>query len=223
MPWVELAREDSERGELVLREREQSGPTRHLELRANGVFVMDTALTESEEALAATALAGHPAPARVLVGGLGLGYTARRVLADPRVAVCTIVEIEPALVRWFADGLVPSGPDLLGDPRVEVWVGDLFELLDRAAGYDLVLLDVDNGPSGLVHEENHRLYQAAGLAALQRALAPSGELAIWSASSEPGLLAALRTSFDRVAEVAVPVVLQGRSEEYWLLLARGLS
>src|SRR5437870_12019133 len=114
---------------------------------------MDTAETTSERALARVALALHESPETVLVGGLGLGFTLAEVLADERVRRVVVVEIEPALVGWLRDGTVPHGPALLEDVRVEVLVGDVAEVIAAAgdATYDLVLLDVDNGPGYPVH------------------------------------------------------------------------
>ena len=109
--YVELARAESERGELVLRQRRDDGAASVLELRANGVFVMDTAETTSEVALAAAALDLVDDPRDVLVGGIGLGFTMHAVLADPRVERCTVVEIEEALVGWMRDGTIQPRPD----------------------------------------------------------------------------------------------------------------
>ena len=156
MEYVEIARAESERGELVLRERRDEGAPPALELRANGVFVMDTVETSTERALAAAALALVEEPRAVVVGGLGLGFTMHEVLADPRVERCAVVEIEQALVDWMRDGTVPHGPALLADERVVVVDADVAVALAEArpASYDLVLLDVDNGPGYLVHEQN---------------------------------------------------------------------
>ena len=103
--YVELARAESERGELVLRERRpvDGGPT-SLELRANGVFVMDTVEVSTERAMAQAALELVEEPRAVVLGGLGLGYTMHELLADSRVEKCTVVEIEPALVEWLRAG-----------------------------------------------------------------------------------------------------------------------
>ena len=131
---VEVARAESERGELVLRQRTEPDGSTTLELRANGVFVMDTRETSSERALAREALARHEAPGSVLVGGLGLGFTLAEVLADPRVRRVVVAEIEPALVGWLRDGTVPHGPALLADPRVEVRVADVADVIGEAEG-----------------------------------------------------------------------------------------
>jgi spermidine synthase len=204
-------------GELVLRQR-PAATGDVLELRANGVFVMDTAETSSERALAARALSVSTRPDHVLVGGLGLGFTLAAVLEDARVRRCTVVEIEPALVGWLRDGTIPHGPALLAEPRVDVVVADVAAHL-RAAGdaaYDLVLLDVDNGPGYLVHDDNAALYERGFLAATRRVLRPGGALVVWSASRAPALLEHLAAAYDDGEEIACPVTLQGRAEHYWL-------
>jgi spermidine synthase len=216
---MELARAQSERGELVLRRRQHG----ILELRANGVFVMDTAETTSERALATEALARHDDPAVVLVGGLGLGFTLAEVLADLRVRRVVVAEIEPALVGWLHDGTVPHGPALLADPRVEVSVGDVRELLADAgeATYDVVLLDVDNGPGYLVHDANALLYRAPFLRDVRRVTRQA--LVIWSATTSAELEAALAEVFDEVRALPYDVRLGERSETYWLYVARVAS
>ncbi len=215
-----MTRTRSERGELVLRERRdplQPG-TPHLELRANGVFVMDTLEHTSERALASRALGFAADPRRVIVGGLGLGFTLAEVLADPRVELCTVVEIEPDLVAWLRDGTVPHGPALLADPRVRVVVEDVAVALRAApaASYDLVLLDVDNGPGYLVHDANAELYRAPALADARRALAPGGLLVVWSAAPAPALRAAMAAVFGAAEEVAYDAPAHGRVGEYFL-------
>jgi spermidine synthase len=223
--YVELARAQSERGELVLRERRQPGATPVTELRANGVFVMDNAEFASEEALASAALALVPQPREVLVGGLGLGFTAHRVLADLRVERCTVVEIEEALVGWMRDGTVPHGPTVLADARARVVVADVGAALAEAAAasYDLVLLDVDNGPGYLVHEGNSALYRAPFLTEVRRVLRPGGALAIWSMDEAAGLRQVLGEVFDETDALPHPVRLQDRDEDYWLLVGRKAS
>lgn len=211
----EIARATSERGELVLRRRSDGS----LELRANGVFVMDTVETSTERALASRALSLHLSPARVLVGGLGLGYTLATVLGDERVERVTVAEIEPALVEWMRDGTVP-GDTLLADPRVTVAVGDVAAVLRESEGatYDLVLLDVDNGPGYLVHDANARLYEAPALEQAMRATRPGGTVVVWSAAEAPELGATMARVFGpwRSEAVAYEVDLQGRAETYWL-------
>src|ERR1700759_388549 len=122
---------------------------------------MDTAEHASELALADAALSSVPDPRRVLVGGLGLGFTLDRILGDRRVEHVDVVEIEPALVEWMRDGTIPHGRQLLADAPARVVVADLVHALAEAGhtAYDVVLLDVDNGPGQLVHEGNAAIYQ----------------------------------------------------------------
>ncbi|WP_028645001.1 hypothetical protein [Nocardioides sp. URHA0020] len=222
MEYAEIARAESERGELVLRERRPENGPSSLELRANGVFVMDTVEVTTERALATAALDVVEAPVAVVVGGLGLGFTMHEVLADSRVEKVAVVEIEQALVDWMRNGTVPHGPALLADARVTVVVADVAVALAEAApsSYDLVLLDVDNGPDFLVHEGNAELYRAPFLHSVRAALRDGGALAVWSASRSPDLLAALTTVFGSAEEQAHDVTLQERAERYWLYVAR---
>lgn len=225
--YLEVARSDSERGELVLRERRSgpedpaAGPT-VLELRANGVFVMDSAEHASEVALADAALDAVAEPRRVLVGGLGLGFTLDRVLGDRRVEHVDVVEIEAALVEWMRDGTIPHGRRLLADDRVRVVVADLVAAVTEAgpSAYDVVLLDVDNGPDQLVHETNAAVYDGPFLRSVRDRLRPGGALVVWSAARAPSLAEALRRVFDEVAERDHAVRLQDRDEHYWLYAAR---
>jgi spermidine synthase len=222
MEYTEIARAESERGELVLRERRENSAPSVLELRANGVFVMDTLENSSEQALADAALEQVAEPRDVLVGGLGLGYTMHRVLADKRVERCSVVEIEPALVEWMRDGTVPHGPAMLADERANPVVADIAAAVSEApdASYDLVLLDVDNGPGHLVHEQNAALYRPPFLAEVRRMLRPGGAVAIWSADPSPELEATLEEVFGNAETTGYDVTLQDREEKYWLHVAR---
>jgi spermidine synthase len=231
MEYVERARAQSERGEVVLRERQEATPgAQHreggdagvLELRVNGVFMMDTLETTSEQQLARAALAQVEHPRAVLVAGLGLGFTAHEVLADHRVEHVVVVEVEDAVVRWMRDGTVPHGPGFLADARLSVVVADIRQAVAEAApaSYDLVLLDVDNGPAFLVHEDNEGLYRADFLRTVAAVLRPGGALAVWSASESASLHEELTAVFGAATGVPFEVRLQGRDELYWLYLAR---
>jgi spermidine synthase len=224
MEYVEVARAESERGEVVLRERRDPDAqgSAALELRVNGVFVMDTVETASEQGLAATALAQVEQPRAVLVGGLGLGFTVREVLGDPRVERVAVVEVEEALVGWFRDGTVPHGPAFLADERLTVVCADVRVALAEATpeSYDLVLLDVDNGPGFLVYDENAAVYESAFLDVVRGALRPGGAVVVWSASRSAELHRELEAVFGSAAPIPFDVRLQSRDEQYWLYLAR---
>lgn len=226
LEYTEVARADSPRGEVVLRQRRDrdAGPGAPgvLELRVNGVFVMDTLETSSERGLAAAALKQVAHPRQVVIGGLGLGFTMHEVLADHRVERLVVVEIEDALVQWMRDGTVPHGPSYLADDRVTVMNADIRLAMAEAtvAAYDLILLDVDNGPGFLVHDDNEALYQAEFLGQAKEALRPGGALVIWSAAESPRLQAELQDVFGNVAAIPYDVTLQSREEHYWIYLAR---
>ena len=225
--YAEVARAESERGEVVLRGRRDpnTGPNAPvaLELRVNGVFVMDTLETTSEKALAAAALKQVENPRKVVVGGLGLGFTMHEVLADKRVEKLVVVEIEDALVQWMRDGTVPHGPSYLADERVSVMTADIRVAMAEAApaAYDLVLLDVDNGPGFLVYDDNQAVYEREFLGQTRAALRPGGALVIWSAAESPALQSEMREVFGNVVALPYDVTLQGREEHYWLYLSRG--
>lgn len=217
----EVARAETERGEVVLRRRTSPTAPDVLELRVNGVFVMDTLETTSEIELAAQALTLVAEPSAVLVGGLGLGFTLQRVLADPRVERAVVVEIEEPLVRWMRDGTVPHGPALLADTRATIVNADIAMVVAEARRtYDLVLLDVDNGPGYLVHAANEAVYEQPFLERCRDLLSADGVLVVWSADRAPELLAALEVVFGAAEEQAHAVLLQDRPEDYFLYLAR---
>jgi spermidine synthase len=222
--YVDVARAVSPRGEVVLRERRDAGPNAPvvLELRVNGVFVMDTQETSSEKGLAATALKQVQRPRHVVVAGLGLGFTVHELLADMRVERVVVVEIEDAIVQWMRDGTVPHGPAYLADERVTVITADIRTAMAEAtpAAYDLVLLDVDNGPGFLVHDDNEAVYQEEFLRQARRCLHPGGALVIWSAGESPPLLAAMQEVFGDAVAVPYDVTLQSRDEHYWIYLSR---
>lgn len=223
--YVEIARAETERGEVVLRERRVEGGPASVELRVNGVFVMDNVEVSTERALAREALALVEDPRAVVVGGLGLGFTMHEVLADPRVELCSVVEIEQPLVDWMRDGTIPGGPALLADARVNVVVADVAVALAEArpATYDLILLDVDNGPDNLVHAGNAALYERPALTSARAALRPGGALVVWSSHEAPHLEARMREVFEEVEARAHDVRLQDRDEHYWLYVARVTS
>ncbi len=165
-------------------------------VRAAGQMLMSSRTFGSEIELARVGLEVLARPARrVLVGGLGLGYTLRAVLdgvgadADAEIVVSELV---PALVDWNHGPLGPLAGNPLQDARVEVRVGDVREQL--VAAYDLIVLDVDNGPAKVAHAANAALYGERGSRAALAALVPGGVFAVWSATSDPSYVSILRAA-----------------------------
>jgi spermidine synthase len=219
--YVEVARAESQRGELVLRRRIEENAADALELRVNGVFVMDTHETSTETELAAAALDLVEHPRRVVVGGLGLGFTLQRVLADPRVEEVRVVEIEEAVVGWMRDGTIPHGREILADKRVHVVIADIAMAIAEAQDtYDLVLLDVDNGPGYLVHDGNAGIYEQLVIAGAHRMIDRGGVLVVWSASAAPVLQQVMSVVFGDCTEHTFAVVLGSRPAQYFLYSAR---
>jgi spermidine synthase len=152
---------------------------------AGGKPLMSSRMHGSEEALATLACGrvGEVDRPRVLVGGLGMGFTLRAVLdALPSRALVTVVELVPAVIEWNRERLGPLAAHPLRDPRVRIEVGDVgFTLCANPGRFDVVLLDVDNGPAAFTIMANRGLYGNGGVAAAHAALRPRGTLAVWSA------------------------------------------
>ncbi|MFT4189361.1 MAG: hypothetical protein QM621_12355 [Aeromicrobium sp.] len=199
--------------EAVVVRRREDGAT---ELRVNGVFVMDDVETSSERLLAEHVL--DDGAREVLVGGLGLGYTARALL-DGGATRVVVAELHPEVVRAVADG---AGAGPFDDDRLSVVVGDVADVVTAQppAGLDAICLDVDNGPDFLVHPANAALYETPMIERCARALRDDGVLAIWSMADSAPLRTALAGRFEHVEAAAVPVRLQGRDERYWVLSGR---
>jgi spermidine synthase len=199
--YEELDHCDTVLGELVLRRRRPvSRPDEWVyEVKLAGRFLMSSLNTASERDLATRALARLPGERlRVLVGGLGLGYTAAEALADPRVAAVDVVELLPEVVAWHRRGLVPLGTALIDDPRCRLVEGDCLELLrtGRLRGYDAVLVDIDDSPIHLLDESHAAFYSVAGLAAVRTSLRAGGVFALWtSLPAEPEVTTRLRDAF----------------------------
>ncbi len=171
-------------GELVLARRGEE-----YAIRVGGHVLMTSRTHGSEEALAehgCAPLANRARP-RVLVGGLGMGYTVRAALdrLGPRASV-TVAELVPAVVRWNRGVLAPLAGRPLEDSRVTVVEGDVGAVLREAASapFEAILLDVDNGPAALTRPDNARLYGATGLTLAREALSPGGQLLVWSAAPD---------------------------------------
>ncbi len=189
------------RGELVLRRVGE-----HFEVISNGTLLMDTRDGRSERLLVDAALRRHPRPERVLVGGLGVGFSLERALADDRVQHVTVVELEQAVVDWHATQLRPISDGALDDARVMLDVADVHAHLgDHLATYDVVCLDVDNGPDWTVTASNTRLYDDAGTRLVVGALRLGGVVSVWSAQPVPAYERVLHRHLDDVSALEVPV------------------
>jgi spermidine synthase len=188
---VVVERITTPRGELVLR---LVGAD--YEVISNGTFLMDTRNGESERLLVRAALDRHRQPASVLIGGLGIGFSAVEAVADSRVERLTIVEIEPALIDWHHGHLAPYSALALADPRTTVVAAGLHELLRSSADrYDVICLDIDNGPGWTVTDANASMYDDSGTALLASRLTDYGVLSVWSAARSPDYETTLHRHF----------------------------
>ena len=203
IPWKHLATAKiPDGGELRLMQRGAE-----LSIMSGSIELMNSRLSGSEKALASLACArvGERPNAKMLVGGLGMGFTLRAALAElgPDAKV-TVAELVPAVVTWARGPMAELFEGCLDDPRVQVREGDVAQVIREArAVFDAILLDVDNGPGGLNRDTNDQLYSAAGLSAARRALRPGGVLAVWSAGRDAGFTRRLHSVGYAAEEVEV--------------------
>jgi spermidine synthase len=158
-------------------------------VRLQGKELMNSAAAESELQLGASGVASiaNRSEPRVLIGGLGLGFTLHSALeALPKRAKVEVVELIPQVVEWNRTHLLDLNGWRLNDPRVSVLLENVASVITRAhpRTYDAIILDVDNGPVAMVDAANSRLYGSHGIRALARALTPGGRIAVWSASAD---------------------------------------
>jgi spermidine synthase len=222
-----LAYEPSPIGMICLRRRELlSEPgTVVTEITVDHEMLMSSCNTASERALAGIATEMHEGrDLDVLVGGLGLGYTAREVLDCPRVARVDVVELLPQVVDWVEQGLVPLSEELAADARFSVLSGDVYAGLEAPPErtYDLILIDVDHSPEERLGDAKGVFYTEAGLARAKRHLAPGGVLGVWSYAESSPFADALRGVFREVRVEGVTFVnrLVDEEETNWLFFAR---
>jgi len=185
--------------------------------------LMSTRVSNSEEALAtmtAARLAGRKAP-QLLVGGYGMGFTLRAALACFGAdASLTVAELMPEIIEWAKGPMQHLTGDCLDDPRVTLVQDDVAMLIDSAReGYDAILLDVDNGPDGLIRRENDRLYSHKGLQAAKAALKPGGILAVWSAHPDPEFTCRLKSAGFVVEEEMVRARPNGKGAHHRIWFA----
>lgn len=205
IPWVLLdtAQVPGNGGELSLHQR---GDEFSIRIKGHGEL-MNSRVHGSEDALAELScarLAGNLKP-RLLIGGLGMGFTLAAALQHlGKQAEIVVAELIPAVVEWNRGPLGEQAGQPLLDPRVKVVERDVADVLMREQqAYDAILLDVDNGPEGLTRKENDRLYSINGLNKAYMALRPRGVLAVWSAGPDNSFTQRLRKVGFEVDEVRV--------------------
>ncbi len=207
--FEELDYRQTSLGDLFLRRRRMSslGGIEVFEVKLGEAFLMSSLFHEVELALARLSLAELSASQLdVVVGGLGLGYTAAAALENQTVRSVLVIDALGAVIEWHERGLVPLGSKLTGDPRCRFVHGDFFALADSETGFDLakdgrrfhaVLLDIDHSPRDLLHPRNASFYKPDGLRALARHLHPGGVFALWSNDSpDEEFMSALGAAFE---------------------------
>jgi spermidine synthase len=178
-PWVTLAEATAPDGEKLVLQRRDTETV----IRVGGQVLMTSRAHDSERALAIVA-AEHlkeVAEPRVLIGGLGLGFTLRGMLEELPAAKVIVAELSPAIVEWNRTVL---NNEAMNDSRVTVYEGDVATLIRRERGLDAIVLDVDNGPSPLTTKRNRTLYGEKALGDARRALKESGIYIVWSAGDD---------------------------------------
>ncbi len=193
-------------------------------LRANRQPLMGTNASLSERCLAEQACQplGTNKNSRVLIGGLGFGFSLRRVLElVSRHSKVHVAELLPEVVKWNHEFLMEVNGKCLDDPRVRVLVEDVFQVMSNApAGhYDAILLDVDNGPIAMVKDGNERLYEERGFAVIIRALKPGGRVAFWSASQDSAFEKRLTKAGFKVEAVGAKAYEQARRNSHTIFVA----
>jgi len=202
--YREVDAEDTPLGRLTLRSyRAECGETGY-EILLDGAFLMASHGSSSERAMAGLAYARRVGPARpltVLIGGLGAGHTLRAVLDLPNVGRVVVAEIGAKVEGWNRRFFAAVNGGAVDDPRVEVLVADVLAVLRaRPDSFDLILLDVDNGPGWLAAAGNAALYDVEGLDTCAAALKPGGVLGVWSPRANPTFRTSLEARFRRVEE-----------------------
>jgi spermidine synthase len=219
--WTELGRATTPEGDqLLLRQCDEE-----FEIRFNGWELMSSRTYLSEEALARLVCEDlEREPRRVLIGGLGMGYTLRATLEaigpDARVTVCELV---PAVVDWVRGPLASLARRPLDDNRVEISIGSVIDTISTSQGrYDAVILDTDNGPESVLHEPNGFLYSRKGLEMTKSALARDGRIGFWSADRSMGFEADLEAAGMKWRRVDVDARGGDTGPEHSIYLARPL-
>lgn len=217
LPWIRLDDAQVPGGDkLQLMQRGSE-----FSIMAGTTELMNSRLSGSEEALAtlsAQRLAGRAKP-RILIGGLGMGFTLRAALASfPADSAIVIAELVPEVIDWARGPLAAIHGTSLDDGRVSIHHGDVGEAMTRGY-FDAILLDVDNGPDGLSRPSNDRLYNARGLAAAKTALTGGGHLAVWSSAPDAQFTRRLKQAGFAVEEASVRASTKRRGARHTIWFA----
>ena len=209
-------------GELRLFRRALKGAD-EFSIMLGRIELMNSRLSGSEEALATLTCAGLQVKnPRLLIGGYGMGFTLRAALAVlPPQAHVEVAELIPAIIQWAREPMAELTQNGLNDSRVTATLGDVCDIIGQAdRDYDAILLDVDNGPDGLTHEANDRLYSMAGLSTAKTALRSNGILAVWSSEGDSRFTSRLDKAGFAVDVKTVPARSNGKGAKHTIWLAR---
>ena len=225
-----LAYEETPLGVLCLRRRELlSKPgTVVTEVTLNHEFLMSSYHTDSERALARLGVEIHGGKGlKVLIGGLGLGYTADAALRCEEVQSVEVIELLGEVIGWLQDGLLPLSETLVGDARLQIVEGDGYRKMwqEPTSTYDLILIDIDHSPDDRLGAVDASFYSDEGLKKARRHLAPGGVIGIWSYEENQPFADAMAATFDdvRIEPVTHENVLIDQTQTDWLFFGRVLE
>lgn len=208
-----IERASTPHGEIQLQRRGE-----FYEIISNGIFLMATYNGESERLLMRRALERTNPPGKVLIGGLGGGFSLQEALGNPRVREVTVVEIEAKVIEWNRTVLFPVSDDALRHPKTRLVHADLITWIrETDEMFDLICLDIDNGPDWKVFDGNASLYDNQGLKAISRRINPDGCISFWSATPSPEFAERLNACFGNVEIREVP---QSHGDPDYLFLVR---
>lgn len=191
-------------------------------MKVGGVQLMSTNASSSEQQMAELACSHLPAKPRILIGGLGFGFTLRRVLElCPKDAIVDVAELLQEVIDWNRDFLKEVNGLLLDDPRVRIHRKDVAELINRVGNdrYHAILLDVDNSPDPLVQKGNAGLYDSSGISRAKAALQPKGRVVYWSANPDKSFAKSLNKIFKHVECVSAKAYPKAKRFTHTLFVA----
>lgn len=190
----------TDRGEIQLQRRGE-----HYEIIYNGTFLMSTYNGESERLLVKAAIDRCDTVSNVLIGGLGVGFSLAESLLSSKVRKVDVVEIEEVIIKWNKEHFKTFSSSALDDPRTNIINADLIKWIYSTENkYDVICLDIDNGPDWIVSNANSNLYADNGINELVRLLNPGGVISFWSANESLNFLEKLKEVFETVDVIPIP-------------------